>query len=69
MSKIPILEIDGFFSNFALYSKGSKFSITRVDILIFCNNTTSWNKCYKFVLKNDSFFIKFLAKVLLKKLK
>ena len=26
-----------FFSNFALYSKGRHFSITRFDILIFCN--------------------------------
>ena len=40
ISKIPISDLRkrSFFSpNFALYSKGCYFSITRLDILIFCN--------------------------------
>ena len=39
MSKISILDLNkrGFFSNFALYSKGRNFSIAIFDILIFCN--------------------------------
>ena len=41
-----------FFSNFALYSKGRHFSITRFDKLIFCNmHTTSGNEFWKFVFK------------------
>ena len=39
ISKIPISDLRkrSVFSNFALYSKGCYFSITRLDILIFCN--------------------------------
>ena len=39
MSKISTLDLnkEGSFSNFALYLKGCHFSITRFDILIFCN--------------------------------
>ena len=39
MSKIFTLDLnqEGFFSNFALYSKNCHFSITSFDILMFCN--------------------------------
>ena len=39
MSKIFTLDLnkEGSFSNFALYSKAFHFSITRFDIIIFCN--------------------------------
>ena len=69
MSKISNLDLNkrGFFSNFGLYSKGSHFSITRFDILIFCNLLhPEMNFAWKFALKNDSFFYKVFDKSLVK---
>ena len=44
--------------NFTLYSKGHYFSITKLDILIFCSMLHGF---LKFKLKKDSFFITFLT--------
>ena len=56
------------FQIFTLYSKGRHFSITKLDILIFCNILHLEIDFLKFELKKDSFFINFLTKVLWKTL-
>ena len=68
-NQIPISDLNkrDFFSNFALYSKGCHFNITRFHILKFCNiQTASWNEFWKFVLKMIAFhkvFDKNLVKI------
>ena len=61
ISKIHISDLRKRVFFFKFYSKGCYFSITRLDILIFCNiiHTLKW--FLEFVLKSESFFIKFLT--------
>ena len=57
MSKITILDVNKrhlFLSNFSLYSKCRHFSITRFDILIFCDilhpDMNMWNLYEKMIV-------------------